>query len=130
MPLPKGWRNFSLRPEIISKLQENFNAERDKYPKSTKLTTYLNDILDIGLDNKDWLRKYAPFKWIGSQGQIFLLYDNFNHSTIEVEVHGGERVLWCRQDKTDDCDHVGFCWAQGDVYRELQKHGFKPPKAK
>ncbi|MFQ5969285.1 MAG: hypothetical protein ACE5J2_02160 [Nitrososphaerales archaeon] len=130
MPLQKGWKNVSIRPDVVSKLKQGFNAERDKYPKSATLGTYVNEVLDWVLDNKDYIRRYAPFKWIGSSGPTFLIYDNFSKSTIDVEIHGGERMLWCREDKTDDCDHIGFCWAQSDVYKELRKHGFKPPKAR
>ncbi|MEM3084562.1 MAG: hypothetical protein QXU32_07895 [Nitrososphaerales archaeon] len=130
MPLQKGWKNVPIRPDVVSKLEEGFKVEREKYPKSATLGTYVNEVLDWVLDNKDYIRKYAPFKWIGPSGSLFLIYDTFNKTTVEVEIHGGQRMLWCREDNTDDCDHIGFCWGQSDLYKELKKHGFKPPKLK
>lgn len=115
---------------MITKLQEGFNAEKDKYSGDTTVGTYANEILEWVLDNKDYIRKYAPFKWVGPSDNVFLLRDMLQGGTVEVEMHGGTHMLWCREDKMDDCAHIGFCWAQNDVYRELKKHGFKPPKMK
>ncbi len=130
MALKKGWKNVTLRPSVVTKLNENFRAEKNKYSESATLGTYANDILESVLDNKDYIRRYAPLKWEGAAGNLFVIKDNFKQTTIEIEIHGGKKMLWCREDKTDDCDHIGFCWAQNDVYTELKKHGFKPPKMK
>lgn len=129
MPLSNGWTNITIRAELKQKLEQLFESEKSRYRKGSTFTAYVNGLLWEFIENDEHLRRYGPFlKWIGPHDNLLLLYDNALERTVEVEVR--EKELYCREDKENDCVHVGFCFAIPEVYRIISERGFKPPKVK
>lgn len=126
MPI-KGWKNLIVKEEIYNRLREEYDKKTDK---AISFSSWLNSYLLENLEHSRELSKYAPaLEYIGiaSDGSI-AIKDYFEDRIVEVEIHSDMKSLYCRYCSTDNCKHVGFCFAIREVYLELRKRGFRLPK--
>ncbi len=132
MPLSRKYTTIAIKHEIKERLvKKHRDGQLAGKLKGVSLTAYINSLLLDILEQDDYLNRYGPFlSWIGPHENLLLLYDNRLQRTVEVEVHYDKKVLHCREHNSNECLHVGFCFAIRDVYKVLVERGFRQPKVK
>lgn len=132
MPFSQSMSTMGVRNEVKQRLKQKLAEEQASgRHKGVTLNTYLNLLLLEVLEQDDYLKKYGPFlSWIGVHENLLLVHDYALQKTIDVEVHDDKKILYCREHRSSDCVHVGFCFAIPDVYKVLVERGFKQPKVK
>jgi len=55
--------------------------------------------------------------------------DHWRGKHFFIQISAKDKVaLYCQEDNSENCVHVGFCYALPQVYKALIKKGFRPPK--
>ncbi|HEX7033057.1 MAG TPA: hypothetical protein VF172_08660 [Nitrososphaera sp.] len=124
----KGWTVITVRDGIKEKLVSMYEND-PKRPKNQKFSAYLENLLTDYVEYHEKLRQYGPFvEYKDKRDNYIELYDYRKHQYVNVYVNDKEKQLRCDMDNSNDCYHVGFCYATREVYEILIDHGFRPPR--
>lgn len=124
----KGWRTVSLRTERLEELDRLYQQDR-KRPRLQEFGNWLDNILLLHIEFQEKLKEYGPFIEFKDVGEnMVYLYDHRIKQSVDVYINGKKKELQCDADKTNNCVHVGFCFAVPEVYNTLIEAGFKQPK--
>lgn len=120
MPEP-GTRTITLRNEVINSVEK----EIKRTSPGAKLATFISELIDDSLLQRESMRDFAPFQFISAVGDTVVIKDKIKNDYIELRVHNAKLV--CTKDETDNCVHVGFAWALPAVARVMKEHGARKP---
>lgn len=123
------WKNIQVPAELHSELKELYENDA-KRPKNQKFNGYMVNILSVLVDHHKKLQQYGPFlEFKDAVDNQINMFDHSLREPIVVWIDGQKKQLKCGKDRRDDCVHVGFAFAQPEVYDTLvTRHGFRPPK--
>ncbi|MFN4337397.1 MAG: hypothetical protein ACK4FV_07500 [Candidatus Nitrosocaldus sp.] len=114
-----------LRVEEAKQIEEYIKSEK-RFEGRTFSNAAKTILLEYIEFNKQ-LKRYGPFlKFIGAEGNLVFIYDHFIDRIVEVEVR--EKKMYCRHCESENCIHIGFCFAVPELYSVLSERGFKEPK--
>ena len=119
---------LNLYDNVANRLQELLDQDVRHKAKSESYDSFVNEFIWYHIKEQDVLRRYGPFlTWMGAYDNIFSVYDYKLGKTVEIQV--ADKELYCREDDTTNCVHIGFCYAVPEVYKRLIEIGFKPLQA-
>ncbi|MGI9011088.1 MAG: hypothetical protein ACR2F1_07870 [Nitrososphaeraceae archaeon] len=122
----KGWIPVSVREGLIKKLEQIYQND-NKRPKNQKFTSWFDNMLTNYTSYYDKLEGNARFmEFVGAFDNNITIYDYKENSTVTLFINSENNELQCEKHKTNDCLHVGFCYAIPQVYVVLIEKGFKP----
>lgn len=123
----KGWVPISVREGVKQRLEQIYNSDKDR-PKNQKFTAYVDNLLSDIVDNDQRLREYGSFmELINCDVNYVMLKDYFSGKYIIVEMAVKSGVLlYCQEDNSGSCIHVGFCLALPQVCKALIDKGYPP----
>lgn len=123
----KGWKTFSIRNERLEKLTQIYEEDK-KRPSNQEFGGWFDEFLAQYCEYVDSLKTYGPFlEFWNAEGNTINLYDHKLKEPVPVYLDGPDKCLKCSKCKTQNCIHIGFCFAIPEVYKVLIKHGFKEP---
>lgn len=125
--MAKGWKSVSHRDEIIQRLESIYREDR-KRPKNQKFNAWFDGLLDEFVEYNEKLKEYGAYL----EAQMIeynyaLLMDNLKRKHVFVNICREGKALYCEEDASTDCMHVGFCLALPKVYKVMLDRGFTPP---
>jgi len=124
----KGWKSLTLREETMNKLQKMWQTDLSR-PRSQTFTSYVEDFLTSLVEREDRLRKYGFFMRFEGAGESHVtIFDNTKRKSVTVRIDSKGKALYCLEDDSSTCIHVGFCYAIDQVLKTLIAKGFKLPK--
>lgn len=110
---------------MLEKKQKEEGKER------IKLGTYVQEILWTVIEDDKILKESAPFLKVVDVGTDVMYIEDWKQPDARriVSIRKSRAgYLRCDVDNSENCVHVGFAWAQPEVYRRMQIAGRKPPK--
>jgi hypothetical protein len=120
MPEP-GTRTITLRNEVVESVQR----EIKRTSPGAKLATFISELIDDSLLQRESMRDFAPFQFINAVDASVFVKDKIRGRVIELIVK--DKVLTCTLDESIDCIHVGFAWGLPAVARVMKEHGARKP---
>ncbi len=128
----KGWRTLIVREETFNRLRASYEKHKEWHrykEKNITFTAWLDGYILTSLEDYELLQRYAPaLEYIGTTANTIIIKDYLKDVIAEVELSADDKSLYCRYCETDNCIHIGFCFAIKDVNRILIKHGFRKPR--
>lgn len=94
--------------------------------------------LEVGTVVNEYLRKALYYEeqmelakehleYIKPVDDKLLFYDKDDKLFVMIEVRG-PNTLYCEEDLSDKCKHVGFAWTVPEVHKKLVERGFRKPR--
>lgn len=119
-------RQFIVPVELGDLLEEKLVVDHPADAARPKMSTYIQSLLWTVVENDKILRAYAPYLGLipETEGDSVYLKDWKLGKVVEIRVR--DNKLWCDEDETFGCAHVGFVWAQPELYRRLIDKGLHP----
>jgi hypothetical protein len=119
----KGFLTVTFKQSVL----KTVNDERQKEKKDVDLAPFLYELIDEALTQRKLIREWAPLQFINAEGSSVYIKDRVKGSMVELVVKDGD--LFCTEDHSKDCSHIGFAWAIPAVYDVMRARGRKPPKS-
>lgn len=125
----KGWVPISVREGVKQRLERIYNSDT-KRPPNLKFTAYVENMLQGIIDNYERVREYGQFLEVLSfSDSHVLLDDHYQNGRFFVELSTRpEAMVFCQEEASTICMHVGYCLALPEVHRALINKGFTPSK--
>ncbi|MGD1837485.1 MAG: hypothetical protein ACPKPY_05445 [Nitrososphaeraceae archaeon] len=126
----KGWTAISIKNTVYERLEQIYKRDNKK-PQNQKFTPWFEDFLLTFTTYNEKLERYGPFLELSNiEGNEIEIIDRRGKDKrmITVYVSGENKKLYCYQDDSNNCTHIGFCFAVPKIYNALINRGFKPPK--
>lgn len=126
--MAKGWVTLNVR-EVKEKLQQIYGIDK-KRPESQKFGNWLDNLLTEMVDHDERVRKYGKLlEVISCDDNHVLIKDNWQGKHFFVEISSkANGTLYCQEDASSTCLHVGYGLALPQVYKALIQKGFRPPE--
>lgn len=125
--MPVGeWKTLTIRGELKDRLQKSFESDEKKYPKQS-FSSWVDTKLDNIVKYEELVREYGAifeFQTI-TEGNI-IIQDNFSGKHVFVDWQEGPSYLYCEEDNSHHCEHVGCCYEKPIVFEALVRRGLIP----
>lgn len=128
--MPVGqWSTLTVRNELKERLQRIFESD-PKRSKNQKFGSWLDNLLYDIVDHDETVQRYGNFLEVeGLTDNHVLIMDNWKGNHFFVQISAEDKgALFCQEDGSTTCLHVGFCLALPQVYKALIRKGFIPGK--
>ena len=113
MPIEKETKLVKLKPQVLRRLNEQFESGKRKAPD---FTNFVNDLLMDFIEKDEFLKVYAPsYSNYGIHDNMLLIKDS--KADIIAEITLRNNILHCNIDRSTDCMHVKFALALPEVAR-------------
>ena len=125
--MPKDWDTLQVRSALKAKLHRIYGHDQRK-PENQKFNAYFDNLLQDLIEYREMLSKYGPFiEYRGNDEYRIFLFDSRLQQPVDILVDKEKKRLTCQSCKgtTDNCVHIGFCYAVPEVYVMLVKSGFR-----
>ena len=128
--MPEGkWRTITVREEIYKTLQNVYERKVKTKRFDKTFTSWVNDLLLENLEDYEILQRYSPaLEFLTTTTNTVVIKDYLKDVIAEVELRADDKSLYCKHCATDNCIHIGFCFAIKEVNRVLAKYGFRKPR--
>ncbi len=126
--MAKGWVTVNIRQDIRQKLEQKY-LQDPKRPRSQRFNAWFDNLLFDLVEHYEMMKKHGTFLAVESIGDThILLMDNLigRHIVIQISEKDERPMLFCEEDSSAECLHVGFCLALPEVYKTLVGKGFTP----
>lgn len=122
----KGWETVALRTVLLDRLKTLYHEDKNR-PVNQSFNAYFENLLLIQTDYHEKIMKHGGFfEYVGAFDNHINIYDQKLKTSIRVYIHDKEKKLYCEKHESNDCLHVGFCYAIPEVYNVLIERGFNP----
>ena len=126
--MPAGqWTGLTVRTDVKEKLQRIFENDPNRV-RNQKFGSWLDNLLsDLLFDER--IKKYGMFLTVESMNdnRVTIMDDWNRKHFFHVDILPGDQVvLYCQEDASSECIHVGFCLALPQVYQALIRKGYTP----
>lgn len=116
MPKP-GQRSLTVSGDVLKKLNKAYKEERKKHPSLT-FAGFISETALLELERRNILERSQYLSLIGFQDNILYLKDAKNLKNI-IQVYLKDGSLYCENDDSFNCIHVGFALALPEVSVKL-----------
>lgn len=126
MPTRDNTQPVHLTVELTKIFREKWKAAKKENPK-IQMGTVVNEFLRRALYYEEQMELAKEhIEYVRPVDDKLLFYDKDSNRSIMIHIR--DKCLFCEEDKTDNCRHVGFAWTIPEVVQKLKEHGFKPPR--
>jgi hypothetical protein len=127
----KGWVPISVREGVKQRLDKIYNSDT-KRPPNLKFTAYVENMLQGIIDNDERVRQFGQFlEPLSISEDHVLLDDHYQNGRYFVELSARPgAMVFCQEDASTICMHVGFCLALPEVHKALIAKGIRPSQMK
>lgn len=127
MPTRDNTQLVHLSIELTRIFRQKWEQAKKQDP-TIKIGTIINEYLRKALYYEEQMElANEHLEYIKPVDDKLLFYDKDKKVFAMIEVRG-PGTLFCEEDNSDNCRHVGFAWTKPEVYKKLIEHGFKKPK--
>lgn len=124
----KGWVPISVREGVKQKLEQIYNMDT-KRPQNQRFTAYIENILLEFVEHDERVRKYGAFLEVASYSDNHILImdrEVGKHFFVQIASEHKNAKLYCQEDASKNCVHVGFALGLPQVYKLLVSKGMYP----
>lgn len=126
---PRGSRGVVINAELARIFEKIQEEERKKRPtEDVGLATVVQEYLRKALyyeEQMELAKDHIDYRGPVDNNRL-LFYDKDWKRTVMIQIK--EKCLFCEEDNTDNCRHVGFAWTIPEVAQKLREHGWSKPK--